>query len=124
MIRIERYIDTTWNEPNIISIKKAKYLLGRFLLEKKALNEFIRCYKYYTQCNGFDHTVVDKLSTNEILYKCLINLINNKLPLHHFFNYDYVSINWWIPKSNINWYLIHLEWNIIIDHDIYVRKTP
>lgn len=121
MIRIERYIDTTWNEPNIISIKKAKYLLGRFLLEKKVLSEFIRCYKYYTQYK--EHKVVDKLSTNEILYKCLINLINKKLPLHDFFNYDDVSINWWIPKSNIDWCQIHLEWNIIIDNDIYVKKT-
>ena len=123
MIQIERYVDTTLDKPNIITSKKGKYLLGKFLMEQGLLQEFTRCFKYYEKySNRSESNIVDKLTYNEILNTCIRRLKESNLPFCEIFNYDYVSINWWVPVSKIDWFDVHMKWNDIIDKDIYIDE--
>ena len=123
MIQIERYVDTTLDKPNIITSKKGKYLLGKFLMEQGLLQEFTRCFKYFEKCtNRGESNIVDKLTYNEILNTCIKRLKESNLPFCEIFNYDYVSISWWIPASKIDWFNVHVKWNDIIEKDIYIDE--
>lgn len=122
MIRIIPYVDTILNEPDIITHKQGKYLLGKFLMENKLLNTFVTRYKYtrYKECKTIGKTI-DAMTYNDVLYDCINRVDLYGMSFSEVFNYDYLSFSWWEPATNIDWFKIHIKWRDYIGF-IYFRK--
>lgn len=124
MIRIIPYVDTTWNEPDIITHKQGKYLLGKFLMENKLLTTFVTRYKYarYKECKtNEDCKTIDAMTYNDVLYDCINRVDLDGVSFREVFNYENLSFSWWEPATNTDWVIIHIKWQDYIGY-IYFRK--
>ena len=113
MIHIIPYVDTIWNEPDIITQKQGKYLLGKFLMENKLLTTFITRYKYarYKECKTIeDCKRIDAMKYNDVLYDCINRVDLEGVSFREVFNYENLSFSWWEPATNIDWFVIHSKW--------------
>lgn len=124
MIHIIPYVDTIWNEPDIITHKQGKYLLSRFLMENNLLSEFVKRYKYtrYKECKTIEECkTIDAMRYNDVLYDCINRVDLEGVSFREVFNYENLSFSWWEPATNIDWFVIHTKWQNYIGH-IYFRK--
>lgn len=124
MIHIIPYVDTILNEPDIITHKQGKYLLGKFLMENKLLDTFVTRYKYarYKECKTIEGGKrIDAMTYNDVLYDCINRVDLDGMSFREVFNYDFLSFSWWEPATNIDWFVIHNKWQNQIGC-IYFRK--
>ena len=124
MIHIIHCVDTTWNEPYIITHKQGKYLLGKFLMENKLLTTFVTRYKYarYKECKTIEECkTIDAMRYNDVLYDCINRVDLDGVSFREVFNYENLSFSWWEPATDIDWFEIHIKWQNQIGC-IYFRK--